>query len=156
MTLNIEKCQFSQNQVTFLGQVINSNGIRPDPSKVTAIQKVQAPTNVGDVRRFLGMANQLSKFSPNLANRTQPLRELLIKGNAWVWGEPQRRAFQEIKDALVTSPVLALFDPNLETVVSANASSYSLGGSPLAKTALWRAQASSTCLQIDITPTEMR
>ena len=79
VTFNIEKCQFSQNQVTFLGQVINSDGIRPDPSKVMAIQKVQAPTNVGDVRRFLGMANQLSKFSPNLANRTQPLRELFCR-----------------------------------------------------------------------------
>ena len=155
VTLNIEKCQFSQNQVTFLGQVINSDGIRPDPSKVMAIQKVQAPTNVGDVRRFLGMANQLSKFSPNLANWTQPLRELLIKGNAWVWGEPQRRAFQEIKDALVTSPVLALFDPNLETVVSADASSYGLGA------VLLQRQLSGELKPVayvprSMTPTEMR
>ena len=65
---NIDKCQFSQKQVMFLEQVIDSEGIRPDPNKVMGIQRVPAPTNVGDVHRFMGMANQLSKFSPNLAD----------------------------------------------------------------------------------------
>ena len=55
-------------EVTFLGQVIDSEGIRPDPNKVMGIQRVPAPTNVGDVRCFLGMANQLSNISPNLAD----------------------------------------------------------------------------------------
>ena len=101
LTLNMEKCQFSQSRVTFLGQVIDSTGIRPDPNKRSAIQKVPAPQNVGEMHRFLGMANQLSKFPPNLADQNKPLRELLIKNNDWVWGEPQRRAFQQVKDALV-------------------------------------------------------
>jgi len=49
------------------------------------------------------------------------MRELLVKGNQWVWGEPQQSAFHRIKEILTSSPVLALFDPNLETIVSADA-----------------------------------
>ena len=81
MTLNTEKCHFTQTSVKFLGHVVDSTGIRPDPNKVSAILKVPAPGNVGDVRRFLGMVNQLSKFAPHLAEATQPMRELLVKGN---------------------------------------------------------------------------
>ena len=83
MALNSEKCLFAQSSVKFLGHVIDSQGIRPDRNKVSAIEPFSRPTNVSDVRWFLGMVNQLSKFSPNLADMTQPLRELLVKENAW-------------------------------------------------------------------------
>ena len=125
--LNVEKCSFTQSSVKFLGHVIDADGIRPDLDKVTAITQFSKPTCVGDVRRFLGMVNQLSKFSPHLAELTQSMRELLVKDNIWLWGEPQQSSFDRVKEALIVSPVLALFNPNLETILSADASSHGLG-----------------------------
>ena len=82
LTLNREKCEFSQSEVKFLGQMVDKNGVCPDKAKVRAIQEVSKPKNVSDVRRFLGMVNQLGKFSPNLAEKTRPIRELLQKDAA--------------------------------------------------------------------------
>ena len=81
MTLNKEKCQFLQKRIMFLGQLIDESGIRPDPGKVAAIKTMTVPSNVAQLRRFLGMINHLSKFAPNLADKTKPLRDLLIKNN---------------------------------------------------------------------------
>ena len=74
VTLNREKCLFGQDSLKFLGHVINKHGISADPDKVTAIKQMEAPQNISALRRFLGMVNQLGKFSPRLATITQPLR----------------------------------------------------------------------------------
>ena len=82
VTLNKEKCEFAKTELTFLGHLIDQHGIRPDPDKTSAIRSLSPPSNITKLRRFLGMTNQLRKFSSQLAQATQPLRELLSKTRA--------------------------------------------------------------------------
>ena len=68
LTLNLEKCLFSQSRLQYLGQIIETQGSRKDPSKVKAIVDMAEPKDTGDLRRFLGLVNHLTKFCPNLAD----------------------------------------------------------------------------------------
>ena len=127
LTLNESKCEFEKKSVTFLGNVISAEGIRADPVKVKAIEDMPTPQNVSDIRRFLGMVNQLSRFSSNMAEKTKPLRELLKHNSMWSWGPQQENAFSEIKQQLSSPCVLAHYDPEREIKISADSSSFGLG-----------------------------
>ena len=127
VTLNPEQCKCAKNQVPFSGHIINGDGIHADPEKVTAITEMAVPCNVSELRLFLGMFNQLSKFSLELAEKSKPLRELLSTKSEWTWGESQTIAFNEIKQLLISAPVLALYDYKLPTTVASDASKYGLG-----------------------------
>ena len=155
VTLNLEKGMFSATKVTFLGHVIGPNGIEADPEKLKAVADLPAPKNVQEVRTFLGMVNQLSKFSAHLAERTKAIRELLHQGKQWTWGCEQQEAFERIKADLKQPPVLALYDLNKETKVAADASSYGLGGVVLQRQPddTWRPV---SFLSRAMTPTETR
>ena len=73
VTLNIEKCEFLKEKIQFLGSLIGKDGIEPHPSKVEAITQMEAPTNISELRRFLGMVNQIGKYLPNLAQTRDTL-----------------------------------------------------------------------------------
>ena len=125
--LNKAKCVFDKPSIKFLGHVIDQDGIRADPEKTSAIARMEPPQSVSDLRRFMGLVNQLGKFSSRIAEISQPLRELLSSRRAWVWGPSQEMSFAKIKEELAKPTVLALYNPRAETKVSADALSYGLG-----------------------------
>ena len=126
LTLN-EKCEFSKSQISFLGHLVDGEGIHADTRKTNGVSDFPTPTNVTELQRFMGMVNQLGKFIPNLQDYTGPLRELLRSDTSWQWEESQRRSFQKVKDLLVSPQVLVPYDPNRPTIIAADASNTGIG-----------------------------
>jgi hypothetical protein len=118
ITLSMEKAQVGES-VKFAGFIVNSSGIAPDPSKMAAIADFPKPANLTDLRSFLGLANQLGQFVPDLAHAMQPLRGLLKKDFAFQWLDDHDKAFAAVKAILTNpkGPVLAHFDSSLPTTL---------------------------------------
>jgi len=108
--VKLSKCEFAQTKISYLGHVISAEGLSTDPSKIDDIVNWPVPKNVKDVRSFLGLAGFYRKFVQHFGIISKPLTELLKKHTLFVWTDDHQRAFEVLKQALVTTPVLALPD----------------------------------------------
>ena len=124
----LKKCDFFRTEVEYLGFDVGAEGIKPSLSKVRAILDWPTPTNVTDVRSFLGLCSFYRRFIRWFSELAAPMTDLTKKDRAFVWGDEEEKAFNRLKTAMVTAPVLQLPDFEREFVVTTDASEVSVGG----------------------------
>lgn len=106
LTVKVSKCMFMQDEVTYCGYVISKEGVRPMPGNVDAVQDVPTPTNIKELKSFLGMVNYYHMYKQGLATLTEPLHNLLRKDVLWKWRSECGVAFKKIKNMLCEAPLL--------------------------------------------------
>lgn len=121
------KCKFLTNSVEYLGHIIDAEGQHPLPSKLKAITGAPEPKNVVELRSFLGLLNYYGRFIANLSTILHPLNSLLRHDAPWNWTKQCKQAFQQAKEALVSSQVLTHYDSALPLVLAGDASAYGVG-----------------------------
>jgi hypothetical protein len=123
----IKKCELVQEKVEYTGHFISKDGIAVDPRKIDTIKNWPAPTNVSEVRSFLGLASYYRKFVEKFSTVATPLTALLHKDNEFEWNEKAQEAFDTLKEKLITTLVLLLPDPEKPFTVTTDASDYAIG-----------------------------
>jgi hypothetical protein len=116
------------NELLYLGHIVSDEGIRPDPRKIEAITKWETPTDLHQLRSFLGFGNYFRRFIQGYSNLVSPLIHLTKKDAKFVWSEACQEAFEGLIWNLVHAPTLALPDPSKPYQVVSDASGSGLGG----------------------------
>lgn len=122
LKLNIEKCNFWQRKLSFLGHIIEAKGISPDPDKIIAVQNIQPPKSVTQLRSFLGLAGYYRRFIKNFLSIAQPLNQLLHKDTKYEWNPACQKAFEDLKQRLVTASILAYSNYRKKFILATDAS----------------------------------
>lgn len=128
LTLKLTKCRFFDRSINYLGYEISVDGIRPNENKIIAVKDFPAPKNVHEVRQFLGLAGYFRKFIKNFGEIARPLTNLLKKDSTFKWTEQEAKAFSSLKCMLIDRPILALYNPCLDTELHTDASALGIGG----------------------------
>ncbi|KAL0544306.1 hypothetical protein IC582_019419 [Cucumis melo] len=121
------KCEFWLKQVSFLGHVVSKAGVPVDPAKIEAVTGWTRPSTVSEVRSFLILAGYYRWFVENFSRIATPLTQLTRKGAPFVWSKACEDSFQNLKQKLVTAPVLTVPDGSGSFVIYSDASKKGLG-----------------------------
>jgi hypothetical protein len=126
LTLGLPKCNFDQPEIEFFGMKFSAAGMSPTADKVKALIEAPAPTSFAEVRSFLGMANYSANFIQHYSETTAPLRHLTKKNARFQWTKECQKAFETLKQAMVSPQVMSYYDPTRPTELIVDASKYGL------------------------------
>ena len=130
---NLRKCIFGAREIPILGCYVGADGVRADPEKIKAVADWPTPRNVKDLRKWLGLANYLHKYSQGYAALVRPLTQLLKKDVDWVWSDDAATAFEDVKTSLTSAPILALPNHAKPFSVVCDASDFAIGSALMQK-----------------------
>ena len=122
------KCEFGVKDVLFLGHRIDGECIAPDPKKLKAVREWQPPTTVTEVRQFLGFANYFRRFIEHYSTISRPLEEITGKHARFEWSGPRQHAFESLRQALLSAPLLKLANVQKPFRVATDASDFAIAG----------------------------
>lgn len=127
LKLKPRKCHLFKRSVLYLGHVVSPDGISTDPEKIKVVEDWPVPTSVKEVQSFLGLASYYRRFIGGFANIARPLHQLTEKGREFIWTNECDCAFSELKEHLLTAPVLAYPDPEKSYILDTDASNVGIG-----------------------------
>ena len=116
------KCHILPTSIPFVGHMLSSQGVSADPEKVSVVRTWPPPTNLSELRAFVGKVGYYRKFIPNFASVASPLFKLEEKGKKFVWSQECQKSFEKLKEALCEAPVLAFPNFDLPFILDTDAS----------------------------------
>jgi hypothetical protein len=127
LKLKPTKCELLQPKVRYLGHVVSKDGVATDPLKIESVSKWPTPTNVAEVRSFLGTVGYYRQYIEGFATIGKPLTQLTHKGVQFEWNDLTNQAFVELRQKLIEAPILGYPNPKLQYILDTDASAAGVG-----------------------------
>ncbi|POM60218.1 reverse transcriptase [Phytophthora palmivora] len=124
---NLKKCIFGASEIPVLGCLVGKNGVRPGPEKVRVINEWHTPSNIKELRQFLGLVTYSCKYAENYAGKIHPVSQFLKKEAAWIWTDDCQRAFDAVKQGLTEASILAVADQDRPFHIVCDATDFAIG-----------------------------